>query len=101
MNHIYEIAAMCADNAGEEWKKEAYDRFVSFAGQGKAFLTEDVREANPDMPQPHDLRAWGHIAAKARREGIVKVVGRVKSKSKEGTRYMTLWQLASINSVAA
>ena len=65
------MAEVAADNAGEEWKAAAFYAFKRHAMKHQFFTTEEVRAANPDMPPPPDDRAWGSIALRAKREGVV------------------------------
>jgi len=85
-------AHQAAEHAGTEWQQMAYRAFLAYARTHKHFTTEEVREANPDLPPPPDKRAWGHIALLAKRNQ--KVVGasftRAKSKSVHGM-VVTLW----------
>ena len=74
-------AKQAADHAGEQWQKTAYDAFVAFAKAHKSFKTEDVRNANPEIPPPPDPRAWGHIALEAKRQQKVSGGGYVKAES--------------------
>ena len=76
------MAEVAADNAGNFWKEEAFEAFRQYARNNDEFTTEDVRRANPDLPAPPDDRAWGHIARRAKREGIVKAVGWVRANSR-------------------
>lgn len=56
------------------WDKMAFDYFCSFARNcGRKFLTEEVVSAastESNLATP-DTRAWGAIAMKAKRNGIV------------------------------
>ena len=57
------------------WKDEAFKAFCKHAKKNKVFTTEEVRAKNANLPKPSDPRAWGGIALRAKREGIVKHVG--------------------------
>lgn len=74
-------AERAAQHAGEAWREAAYRAFVNYAARGERFTTEDVREDNPQLPPPPDKRAWGHIALRAKREGVVRAVSWVRAKS--------------------
>jgi len=86
-------AKQAADHAGETWQKTAYDAFLAFAKTHNTFKTEDVRNANPDLPPPPDARAWGAIVLKAKRNNIVAGDGPVKAENL-GVHgmYVTLWK---------
>lgn len=88
----FQFAKQCADNAGEEWKEMAYHGFVTYAKMNESFTTEEVKYAFPEIPEPHDKRAWGHIAKMAQKNKVVKGLGYVasKDKSKHGGT-VTLW----------
>lgn len=85
-------AKQAADHAGETWQKKALEAFTAFARKNKSFKTEDVRNANPDIPPPPDKRAWGQVALEARRKQIIVGGGfvRAESKSVHGM-VVTLW----------
>lgn len=85
-------AELCADKAGEEWKDAAFQAFVEYAKRGVLFTTEDVREANPQIVA-HDDRAWGFIARRAARAGVIKSAGQRRVKSSHGM-FKTLWAAA-------
>jgi hypothetical protein len=84
-------AQQAADHAGEEWKDLAYSAFTAFAQENRLFTTEDVRKANLDLPLPPDGRAWGQVALRASRAGIVKSVGTRRVESSHGM-FKTLWE---------
>jgi hypothetical protein len=85
-------AKEAADHAGDEWQRMAYEAFLAYAKTHKHFTTEEVREANLDLPPPPDKRAWGQIALLAKRNQ--KVIGasftRAKSRTVHGM-VVTLW----------
>jgi hypothetical protein len=87
------MAAVAADNAGTEWKRVAYEAFVTYAKKHPYFVTEDVRAANSHLPAPPDKRAWGQIALTAKREGIVfgHSLVRAKSRTVHGM-IVTMWK---------
>ena len=87
------MAEVAANNAGETWKRLAYEAFVKYARGREFFLTEDVRAANPDLPTPPDMRAWGQVALSAKREGVVsgQSFTRAKSRSVHGM-VVTMWR---------
>tara|TARA_R110000868_G_scaffold399157_1_gene672782 strand:+ start:6841 stop:7167 length:327 start_codon:yes stop_codon:yes gene_type:complete len=89
----HQMAEVAANNAGENWKRIAYEAFVNHAKQNTFFVTEDVRNANQDMPSPPDQRAWGQVALTAKRTGIVSgyAFTRAKSRTVHGM-VVTMWK---------
>jgi hypothetical protein len=89
----HSMAEAAANNAGEDWKRMAYEAFVKHAKSHEFFVTEDVRNGNPDIPLPPDKRAWGYIALEAKREEVVSSYSLVRSKSRicHG-RILTMWR---------
>lgn len=87
------MAEVAANNAGEAWEHIAYEAFVRHAKSHQFFLTEDVRNSNPDIPIPPDMRAWGHIARLAKKEGVVSghLFTRAKNRSVHGM-VVTMWK---------
>jgi len=87
------LAKLAADKAGDEWKAAAYQAFIAYAKTHKYFTTEDVRLSMKDAPQPMQLRAWGHIARTAMREGVIihHDLVRPKSRGVHG-KHVNLWQ---------
>ena len=88
-----EMAELAANRAGGEWKAIALEAFRLHAKEHRWFKTEDVRAANPDLPVPPDMRAWGHIALLAEKEGYVVAGGYVSARSPtvHGMK-VTLWE---------
>ena len=87
------MASVAADHAGTEWKRIAYEAFVTYAKNHPYFVTEDVRATNSHLPAPPDKRAWGQIALTAKREGIVfgHSLVRAKSRTVHGM-IVTMWK---------
>lgn len=68
----HRLAELCAEKAGEDWQSQAYDAFVAVARRSRTFTTGAVRrEMEAKGLKPHDSRAWGQIARRAYRDGIV------------------------------
>lgn len=66
----------CGGSA-EAWRAQAFELLVRYAKLHDRFLIEDVR-AWPEavnLPPPHDNRAWGSVAMRALREGVVTCEG--------------------------
>ena len=78
----YAAAEQAADHAGDEWKALAYQAFVRHARRHGTFATEDVRRANPQVPPPPDMRAWGQIALAAKRDGLIHPAGYAPTQNK-------------------
>jgi hypothetical protein len=88
----HEGADRAADAAGELWKADALEAFIRHARRHKNFTTEDVRLANPDLRCASDLRAWGHIATRAKKDGVVEHAGYARSISANvHSSVNTLW----------
>lgn len=94
------IAAQSAADAAERrspgWMDAAFEAFVAFArlSGSTPFVTDDVRKAaGSQVPPPPDGRAWGAVALRAKREGIVTSCGYRKVDSQNGCP-KTLWVLA-------
>ena len=87
------MAEVAADNAGETWKRMAYEAFVKHAKDHEFFVTEDVRNDNPDLPAPPDMRAWGQIALLAKKEKVVfgYSLTRAKGRAVHGM-FVTMWR---------
>lgn len=62
-----------AEREREEWNDAAYEYFVEYATTHDQFATEDVREhaLRDGFEDAPDARAWGAVAARARREGLI------------------------------
>lgn len=87
------MADLAADNAGEVWKAEAYAAFREYAIDNEMFTTEQVRKFNTDMDSPPDERAWGSIALRAKRDGIIVAEGLMLADRKPAHgRYVTKWR---------
>lgn len=74
-------AEQAAQNAGLTWQMIAYSNFIEYAVTHDCFTTEQVRSAYKDMPAPPDSRAWGAIALRAKRSGVVDSAGWVRAES--------------------
>lgn len=87
-----ERAADHAERVREGWKDMAFSAFHEYAKVNTDFTTEQVRLASPQVPEPPDKRAWGHVALRAAREGVVEKIGVVKAVNpKVHCMYVTLW----------
>lgn len=70
-----------ADRTSPGWQDAALEAFKAYAATHRTFTTEQVRTASPNVPQPPDKRAWGHVARRACKEAIVRKVGMVQAQS--------------------
>lgn len=65
-----------ADRVCPEWKEQAYQAIVAYATTHPTFTIEQLRQSlNGQLADPPSLRAWGGIAQRARRAGIVEHFG--------------------------
>jgi hypothetical protein len=62
-----------ADSQIEDWSNTAYEFFIQFARANKTFTTEDARIAaeSNGLLTPPDKRAWGAVAVKAIKTGLI------------------------------
>ena len=89
-------AAANAERDTEGWNKMAFEAFARYVMDVKhPFMTEDVRcyaEAL-GMPEPPDKRAWGSVAMKAKRSGLVVSMGYAPQQSVNAHKApKTLWK---------
>ena len=89
-------AAANAERDTEGWNQMAVESFVRYVMDVKhPFMTEDVRcfaEAL-GMPEPPDKRAWGAIAMKAKRAGLIVSLGYAPQQSVNAHKApKTLWK---------
>ena len=82
-----------AAHAGTAWMADALYAFKAHALHHKYFTTEQVRLANPQLPEPPDRRAWGAVPRLAKKEGIVRAHGwtRADSRTVHGM-VVTMWE---------
>ena len=91
------VAALAnADREFADWGTLAIQCFTSYTEQfgDMPFMTEDVRDwaEQGGLPPPPDRRAWGAVAAAARRAGLVRSLGYAPQKSANAHRApKTLW----------
>ncbi len=84
------------DNANrmhDDWDHYAYEFFKTYILDKDEVMTEDVRNASKNIvPQPPNARAWGTIAQRAVKAGLIKRVGyrKTKNPNSHGTP-ATLW----------
>lgn len=81
----HEAAEKAADHAERQepgWKDMAFEAFCAHGRVAIEFTTEDVRLAFPDLPPAPDQRAWGAVALRAKKDGMVQHVRYVKMKER-------------------
>ena len=72
-----------ADKVTENWSEKAWAFFTRFLRTNDDFLMEDVRAAAEGIvPDPPDKRAWGGIALRAAKSGLIYRSGYRPMKSK-------------------
>ena len=91
-----EAAADHAERENEGWNQMAFEAFVRYVAAVKEpFMTEEVRwyaEAL-GVPEPPDNRAWGAVAMRAKRAGLIVSTGYAPQKSVNTHRSpKTLWK---------
>lgn len=89
-------AAANAERDTEGWNKMAFEAFVRYVMDVKhPFMTEDVRcfaEAM-GMPEPPDKRAWGSVAMRAKKAGLIVSLGYAPQQSVNAHKApKTLWK---------
>lgn len=89
----HEGAELAAARAGEDWKDAAYFALCGYAATNGEFTIEDVRESVRDLPPPPDGRAWGQVATRARRAGVIVPAGYRPTKASNGSPKV-LWRRA-------
>jgi hypothetical protein len=74
------IAVDHAEAVEPDWADRAFRVFVAFSRLQPTFITAEVREyaERVGLPTPPTNWAWGSIAARAAREGIVTQAGTTK-----------------------
>lgn len=86
-------AAEHAERVEPDWKDIAYDAFCRIARQHQEFTTEQARHLSRVVPDPPDKRAWGQVARRAVRAGIIEKAGyAVADDPKVHRNVVTLWR---------
>jgi hypothetical protein len=78
-------------NAGEDWMVAALEAVTFTAERRSEFTTDHVLEDTPDLPEPHDGRAWGPVMVRAKGQGLVAATDRMAAsgrRSSNGRRKM-------------
>lgn len=80
------FAADAAHEAAERkspgWKEDAYHAFKAVGRNLGSFTTEQVRALSPEIRAPRDERAWGGVALRALRDGLIVPDGFVRAQSR-------------------
>ena len=87
-------AADRADRHIEEWTAKAVALFAEYANKTIfPFLTEDARQyaESRGLAEPPDSRAWGHVARRCKKAGIITAVGFAPARSSNGSAKV-LWK---------
>ena len=86
--------AVVAENAGDEWMDAALAAVRETAGRMAEFTTDDVMEGHPDLPEPHNPRAWGPVMVRAKADGIIENTGYMAASSRVSShgRRKLLWR---------
>lgn len=77
--------AVVAKNAGEDWLDAAVEAVRRTAALRETFTTDHVLEDNPELPEPHEPRAWGPALIRARDAGIVVSTGSMVASSRRSS----------------
>jgi hypothetical protein len=89
-----QAAAARADREIDDWTQKAVALFAEYASQAfDPFLTEEARQyaESHGLSSPPDGRAWGHVAKKCQRAGVVTSAGFGAAKSSNGSPKV-LWK---------
>jgi hypothetical protein len=87
-------AAARADREIDDWTQKAVALFAEYASKApSSFLTEEARQfaESHGLSVPPDGRAWGHVAKKCQRAGVVTSAGFGAAKSSNGSPKV-LWK---------
>lgn len=92
-----QVATEHADKELSHWSDYAYDHFRAFVRRSTGpFMMEDFREyLGSRLVEPPSLRAFGGIAVRARKAGLIKRAGFAQVKNpKAHCTPATLWERA-------
>lgn len=86
--------AVVAENAGDEWMDAALAAVRETAGRMAEFTTDDVMDGHPDLPEPHNPRAWGPVMVRAKADGVIENTGFMAPSSRVSShgRRKLLWR---------
>lgn len=79
------------------WSNKAYYFLRQFIRSKEIFTIEEVRQASIGyVPEAKEQRAWGAIAARAKKQGLIKRISYAKSTNpKAHCRPVSVWQRIS------
>lgn len=77
--------AVVSENAGQDWMTAAVEAIRHTATYRHEFTVDDVEDDHPDLPRPHDGRAWGGATTKARDAGYIVATGRMDPSSRRSS----------------
>ena len=89
-----QASAERADREIDDWTLKAVALFAEYASRSfNPFLTEEARvfAESHGLPSPPDGRAWGHIAKRCQRDGMIISAGFGAAKSSNGSPKV-LWK---------
>jgi hypothetical protein len=89
-----QASAERADREIDDWTLRAVAMFAEFAKKAQApFLTEEARvfAESYGLPSAPDGRAWGHIAKRCQKDGLIVSAGFAAAKSSNGSPKV-LWR---------
>lgn len=88
-----QAAADAATKIDPLWMEKAYGALMVyiFVRPNQTFTVEDVRKAATTVAEAPDSRAWGAVALKAKRAGLIVSVGYQPVESSNGSP-KTLWK---------
>lgn len=93
-------AADHAEQVDNGWQQKAFNLLTEWLrkkGTGRQFTMESFRiemEIEEKISKPPSLRAWGSIAVKASKAGIIKKVGHATVINKNAHRcFCSLWEV--------
>lgn len=83
------------ENAGDDWRNEAYTFLIAYARKHEVVCGEDVSDAHiaAGLPQPKDLRSWGGLYKHAQTERVLAFLdneGRSRRRASPARRYRSL-----------
>jgi len=93
-DHGINKALESANETHDDWSEKALQALIQFANEvNDEFMVEDVRNWASWVPEPPSKRAWGAVAVKAAKAGIIKKTGYGLTTNPKAHRTpATLWQ---------
>lgn len=74
-HQMAELAADKADREIHEWREIAYAAVLDRISKGGSFCLEEVRRNAAHVPVPPNTGAWGSIANRMKKSGLVEFAG--------------------------